>query len=223
MQYLDYMAQFTNLLPLIFLSLLAVILIITIVLYFIKRGSMGKHFDKLIAGVVSVRIFYAVILTLLQYQSWAKDGFTHLLLQSPIDKAVPLPAIIEKFSWLRESKLGYFIFYSWGRFWISVLLAILAAMAFWWFLKLLKKYSDRFFEDGEVELGFLAALIVGWPDFVIFIPTVFISVVLVSIVRRIFKGEMYTTLGIPFLLAALIVMIFGDKLINLLNLGVLRI
>lgn len=223
MKYFEYIVPFANLFPLIFSGLLAVILVITIVLYFIKRGSMGKYFNKLIASVISLRIFYTIFLTLFQYYAWSQDRFTQLLLDSPIDKAVPLPTIIEKFSWLRESKLGYFIFYSWGRFWVNVLLVIIAAVVFWYFLKLLKRHSDRFFEDGEVELGFLAALIVGWPNFVIFVPAVFVSVVLVSIFRRIFKGEMYTTLGIPFLSAALIVIIFGDKLINFLNLTVLKI
>lgn len=184
---------------------------------------MRKHYKKMIIGVISLRAFYALLLTLMQYYTWSKDKFTQILLSSPIDKAVPLPSIIDKFPWLRDYDLGYFLFYSWGRFWINVFIVAIASMVFWWFLKLLKKYNDRFFENGEVELGFLTALIVGWPNFVIFIPAVFVSVVLVSIFRKIFKGELYTTLGAPFIFAALIVLVFGERIIQLLHLGTLKI
>lgn len=74
-----------------------------------------------------------------------------------------------------------------------------------------------------MELGFLTALIVGWPNFVIFVPMVFISVIIVSIFRRLFYGETYTTLGIPFLLAALTALLAGSRLIHFFRLEVLNI
>lgn len=106
---------------------------------------------------------------------------------------------------------------------MNVLLSIVVAFAFYAFLKALKKHNDRFFHEGETELGLLLALIVGWPNFVVFVPLVFLAVVLVSIFRGIYMKEMYTTLGTPMLLAALITMIFGSYLIGAFGLTVLKI
>jgi len=66
-------------------------------------------------------------------------------------------------------------------------------------------------------------MIVGWPNFIIFIPLVFVSVVLVSIFRGLYFKEAYTTLGVPMLLGALTTMIFGSYLIELLQLTVFKI
>lgn len=177
----------------------------------------------LIVAAVAFRLIYAVMLSAAQYYAWSQSKFTQILLESPIDTTVPQAGIVSFFPQLFESKLGYFLFYSWGRFWLNPLIVFLVAYGFWAFLKLLKKRNDRFFDTDEVELGLLISLLVGWPNFIIFIPLVFFSVILVSIFRGIFLKEPYTTLGWPFLVAGALSLIFGGYLIDLLNLGVLRI
>ena len=132
-----------------------------------------------------------------------------------------MPEILRQYVF--SSKLGYFLFYSFGRFWLGLLISLLAAAAFYIFLRSLKKYQERFFEDGETELGFLAALIAGWPAFIVFLLLVFPGVVLVAIYRRLFTGEMYTTLGWPLVLAALASLLWGKSLIIALGLRVLFI
>ena len=113
---------------------------------------------------------------------------------------------------LLDVRHGYFIFYSFWHYWLSAILVIVVAFLFWLILKALQKYQSRFFEDGEVELGVLAALIVGWPGFVVFIPLLFLAVVLVSIFRMVFFKEAYTTLGAPMLFGVLLFLILGCSL-----------
>jgi hypothetical protein len=100
--------------------------------------------------------------------------------------------------------------------------SLIAASLFYLFLVFLKKYQERFFEEGEAELGFLLSLMVGWSNFIVFLPMVFLSVVLVSIFRQLVFKEAYTTLGIPFILSAFIVLLFGNYLVSLLGLASLR-
>lgn len=206
---------FLDWLPAVFL---AGTLVLSVVFYFSKENSVSKFF-KLIVAVIFLRIIYAVALTFVQYYVWSQSELTKILTQSPLSDNVPLPV----FDFIFSGRLGYFLFYSYGRFWLNAVVSIFAAFCFYLFLKILKKHKERFFENGETELGFLAALIVGWPNFVIFIPMVFVSVMAVSIFRRLFSGEIYTTLGIPFLLAALTAFLIGSRLIRLFNLVVLNV
>ena len=106
---------------------------------------------------------------------------------------------------------------------MNLLVSLFIAFIFFLILKFLRKYKDRFFEDGEVELGFFTALLLGWPKFLFFAPMVFFSVVVISLARQIIYKKIYTTLGYPFLLATLITLIFGDEVLALFNLGVFKI
>jgi hypothetical protein len=121
---------------------------------------------------------------------------------------------IEHIPFLFDSKLGYFFFYSWGHFWLNALVSIALAFALWSFLKMLQKKEARFFYLGETELGFVLALAVGWPNFVVFLPLAFLSVVLISLFRTIFLKKAYTTLGWPFILAAILAFVFGQAIIG---------
>lgn len=193
---------------------------------FLKKEWLHRfvNLKVLIIFTTSFRVFYAGLLSIMQYYIWSQNEFTQLFINSPINSEVPFSNFLrENLSFIFNNKLGYFLFYSWGRFWISALLAIGIAFTFYALLKALKKYNDRFFIEGETELGLLLALIAGWPNFVVFVPLVFLAVLLVSIFRSLYLKEIYTTLGAPMLLAALTTMIFGSNLISVLNLTVLKI
>ena len=186
-----------------------IIFILAVLIYGLRKSIGLTKSRTLIISSISFHVLYAVLLTISQYYIWSQNKFTQLLLNSSLDLSMPVS--------------GYFLFYSFGRFWLNALITIGAAFVFYLFLKFLKKHRERFFEEGETELGFLSALIVGWPNFVVFLPLVFVFVVLLSIFRRVFLKEFYTTMGIPFLLAALIVLISGNQIVNILGLGVLKI
>jgi len=192
--------------------------------YFTRIKPKFFNFKILIIFIIICRFIYAAILSILQYYVWSTSELTKLLISSPLSSEVPLSdALRGILGPVLDSKLGYFLFYSWGHFWISALITIGIAFAFYAFLKALKKYNGRFFEEGETELGLLLALIVGWPNFVLFIPITFASVVVVSVFRLLYKKELYTTLGAPMFLAALVTLIYGGNLIKILGLTVLKI
>lgn len=193
-----------------------------------KRFNWFGYFSKLsyrslIWAVVGFKALYASVETFSQYYVWSGNGFTKLLLDKSVVDLDLLKEISGKLFLFLNNHFGYFLFYSWGRFWMEIAVSLLAAAAFYLFLIFLKKHKERFFEEGEVELGFLLALMVGWSNFIIFLPLVFLSVIFVSVFRKLAYKEMYTTLGAPFLLAALIVLLFGKYIVDILGLTALRV
>lgn len=171
---------------------------------------------------VGFRIFYASFLTIGQYIFWGGDAKTKIFLTQGIDLHGPLGGMVKFLPFLGGNG-GYFVFYAFVHFWVGAILAILCAIFFWWFLKILHKYRERFFETGEKELGATLALLAGWPGFILFIVLTFLLVVLISLVRGVFYKEPYTTLGLPFLLASLTLLLFGKMLLLTTGLSVLRI
>lgn len=198
--------------------------------YLFERKDLGSAKDfflklsykTLIWIGILFHFVYAALLSLGQYVIWSASPFTKSFLETPLSDALPI-FFLQKFSFLFETKLGYFFFYSWGHFWLVAVLSVLFAWAFFLFLRALKKHKERFFEEGETELGFLCALIVGWPHVILFIPFIFISVIFASIGRMLFLNEKFTTLGIPFLLAALLTFLFWNTLDPIFGLWVLRV
>ncbi len=165
------------------------------------------------------RVFYAVLLTVGQYFFWSENSFSRSLLNTALGKSVPLK-LIQNNPWLFNNRFGYFLIYSWGHFWLNAALSILLAVIFWQILALIKRRNDRFFDKGEVKLGFLSALLVGWPNVLLFVPVAFVFVVMISIIRKIFFREAYTTLGLPFLCAIFLTFLFGNVFLSLCDLSV---
>jgi len=184
----------------------------------------SRNYWTLIYTAIGFRILYAVFISVGQYYAWKNGGdFTSTLADSPLSEKVPPTFFTDLFPSIFNSHFGYVTFYTLGRYGLNVLWSIAVAFIFWAFLRILKKYNERFFDVQETELGLLCVLIVGWPNLVIFIPLTFLSVVAISIIRGIFFKEAYTTLGWPFLLATAICLVWGSQLIEIFNLGVLRI
>jgi hypothetical protein len=106
------------------------------------------------------------------------------------------------------------------RFFLGVLLTIGASVVWYIFLKALQKYRSRLFEEGEVELGLLCAVLVGWPLIVVFIPITLLIFVLIAVARRIVLKKEFTTIAIPLFLALVIVIWAGEIIMKV---GVLRV
>ena len=187
------------------------VLFISFFIYLLEKRQTAQkifpgkiNYKFLIITTVFFRIFFAAAKTISQYYVWGQNEFTQFLLPP-------------------HQSIKYFIFYSWGHFWINVILSISVAAVFYLLLRGLKKYQERFFEEGETELGFLIALIVGWPVIVIFVPMIFVLAIFLMIFRYFIFKETLIPLGGVFFLAAFITIIWGNQLIKILNLGVLRI
>lgn len=176
-----------------------------------RRENYLYEFSKrLIKITIGFYILYAAFLTWGQYYIWSQDSLGRIFLTS------------DRFG-VMNGRPGYFLFYSYLRFWLAPAITILAGFLFYLFLKSLRKYRERFFEEGEPELGFLCAIVAGWPGFVVFLPLVFMGVVLVSIFRLFVFKEHFTTLGWPFLISTLVVLVCGEVLIDIFGLRVLYI
>jgi len=188
--------------------------ILASIAYLIRDKLPLRRWSKiLIASTTFYYLAYAALATVVQYYIWKGGGvLTAGLLNSPLDPSVQAITFWGKLPFIANSKLGYLVFYSWGRFWLGALLSIACGLVFWLILKGLKKHRERFFEDGEVELGTLAAMMAGWPQFVVFVPFVFAAIVIFSIIRLAFFKESYTTLGIPVLLAVLLTYVFSSSI-----------
>jgi hypothetical protein len=201
-----------------------VVLLLALIAYVQRSKVSLRHWSRvLILAMVIYYPLYALIESIAQYEVWSTSGsiLSRTLANQPLSPVMKGLTLWYDLPFMHTG-LGYTIFYSWGRFWLGAVLAISAAALFWFLLKLLQKYKSRFFEDGEVELGALTALLVGWPGFVVFIPLVFISVVIVSIFRLIFFKEAYTTLGAPMLFATILFFIWGQQLLTITGFTVLK-
>jgi hypothetical protein len=135
---------------------------------------------------------------------------------------VPVP-FIRALPWLFDTRFGYFLFSSWFRFWLSALLAVLAGYLLYQFFRALERYQPRFFIPGEPFIAGALAILVGWPGVIVFVPLIFVVLFPVAIVRRIVFGELYTTMGTPFIVAAVVAYIGGNAFITALNLDVFRV
>jgi len=191
-------------------------------IYFPKpKEDTTKKFKFFAWCLIGARIFYSAFLTFFQYYVWGNNTFTNFFLNQSAN-----PASYPKLGILTapfEGRLGYFVLYVFERFWLETLITILVACLFYVFLKTLKKHNGRFFEEGEPELGFSMALLVGWPGFVLFVLFIFIFIIATSIFRMVVLKQHLTTFGLPFLLSVFAVLIWGGALLQFFKLGVLSI
>jgi hypothetical protein len=201
-----------------------------LVIFLAARKRFGWNIFKfnlsykfLVWSVLGFKMLYAALETAGQYYIWSVNKFTESFLNRGAANFNTIKELTGIFSRLFDNKLGFFLFYSWGRFWMVIIVSLAAAAVFYLFLLFLKKYKERFFEEGEVEMGFLLALTIGWPNFIIFVPLAMVLVVVISIIKGLALKDFYTTLGEPFLISALIVLIWGNYLINLFHLGGFKI
>lgn len=202
--------------------LLGVILLIALIKYVRPNLFKKLRYKHLIISAFAVRAAYALFQTIAQYLVWRGNEFTRLLLTLPLELGEQASVFVKYSPFFTGSK-GYFVFYVLSRFWVNAILSLAVAWLFWRFLKFLKNKNERFFEEGETSLGFLCALIVGWPGFIAFVPLLFGSVIFLSIWRKVFYKESYTTLGPVFLLAAALWLVFNPYFTGLFNLRVLYI
>lgn len=195
---------------------LALILLLAAWRYFVG-GSFPKY-KILIKSAIWFRVLYAIFLTASQYYLWSSNALSKFLLEMPLSESLPIP-LVKAFPKIFGSRIGYFIFYSWGHFFLNLFLSLFLAWLFYKFLLLLKKYQERFFEEGETRLGFVCALTAGWPGIIVFIPLAFALVVAASVLRAITLRESYTTLGTPFLIAAAAALWISPQILSFFGLG----
>lgn len=156
--------------------------------------------------IMSVIVFFsfALMLTFFQYFVWNGDPLSRNLLP-------PYQSIL------------YLAKYAGTHFWLTPFLSLITSGAFYAFLKLLKRTNERFFEEGETELGALAAFLVGWPRIIVFLPVVFLAVVAIAGIKMARRSGTYTTLGVPFLIGLAVTLAWGYAVLSALGLESLAV
>lgn len=181
--------------------ILLIVAVIACVGYY--RPSVRPHrtlfFVRLAILAVAFRFAFAVTKTGLQYWGWMQSEFTKLLLPP-------------------HQSISVLLHYAWTHFWLNAFISIAGALLFLFILKALATRNPRYFEEGEVELGALMALLAGWPQAVIFVPAVFLSVIIIGIVRGLWLRQVYTTLGLPFFVGYAIALALATYVITALDL-----
>ncbi|MDP3975170.1 MAG: hypothetical protein Q8P88_02720 [Candidatus Jorgensenbacteria bacterium] len=196
------MTEFTFILVTFWAPLVVPWLLVLVVAgaYFFRRAFLP--FVVRITGVLYVLVVAAQ--TFAQYLVWSGDSLSSKLLP-------PHQSIL------------YFLKYAGVHFWLAPLIALIVALAFYTILRALKDKNARFFEEGEVELGALAAFLVGWPRVIVFLPIVFLAVVSISGIKMALRKNAYTTLGIPFLIGLTVALACGYTILQTLRLESLAI
>lgn len=166
--------------------------------YALLRPGKGMRFAAicLLAFGILARAAIAAYQTAAQYWLWGSEAFTQLFLPP-------------------NQPIGYFLSYAGSRFWLPLGLAILCALVWYGFLRLLGRRTARFFDIGEMELAALAVFVVGWPLCIVLLPVAGVLLIVFSIVRLTVFKEQFTTLGIPFLAAMTLVLLWGSVLLRL--------
>lgn len=201
-----FLGPFLTWLPIIFLL---VVFLLSVLFYFTKNKilvnySLSRRFFILAVVAVVFRLLYALTLSVAQYYIWHSQEFTKLLLPP-------------------HQSIKYSLFYSWGRFWMEHIIAFGAALSFYLFLKTLRSYQERFLDKNEIVFGTLMVLLVGWPNAVVFVPLVFIAAVLAALLSiLVFKGK-HIGLYPALIIAGIITLIFGNTIVDIFGLTVLRI
>ncbi len=182
---------------------------LSFIFIYLKKETFPKYpfFKKLrllIVIVIFFRVSYSLALSIAQYYLWSQEEFSRLLLPP-------------------NQPMSYFIGYAFIHFWLEQLLAIAGALVFYIFLTLLRKYKESWISREEILLGFLMALLVGWPNLVIFIPLVFLSAVGLAIINMVALRVKHTGLYFSLMLAGLITFVFGSIIIKFSGLTVLQV
>ncbi|PIS04748.1 MAG: hypothetical protein COT81_04795 [Candidatus Buchananbacteria bacterium CG10_big_fil_rev_8_21_14_0_10_42_9] len=196
-----------------------VILVITSKHYFADSQPSLK---KLFYGLIIFYIAYGATLTALQYWAWSGAGPTRWFLNQALGENVPL-TFFWRLNPIKDSSFGYFAFYTWGRFWLNILITILASLAFQFLLAGLRQFNRRWLTASDVWLGSIGLLLSGYPGLIVFFILTFVFVLIYAFIRLILYKKVYTTIGIPMIIAALISILWGEELIFSLNLGVFNI
>lgn len=154
----------------------------------LRRASLA-----LLLGGAAAQALLAALLSTAQYAAWSATEIGRLL----------LPA---------QQGWGYFLGYVGNRYWMAFVLAAVCAGAWYGFLRAVGSHSERYFDAGEIEMTTLLVFAVGWPGGLVLVPLALVSVVVVSLARTFVLKRELTTLGVPFLVAAIITLAWGGAI-----------
>jgi hypothetical protein len=188
-----------------------------------KQPELSYDYFFLVQSVVLFKLLYALMLTILQYATWGTNPLTELLLHQPLNEAVPLFGLFSVFGFLHSVSWGYFFYYVLGRFWLSVILSLAAAYSLYSLIERLRRSRPASLPEFEPGLLLLLSLLVGWPNFIIFLILSLVFVLIYACVRFIQDRTAVITAAPGFLTGCLLVLSFGNAFTKFLGFGTLRV
>jgi hypothetical protein len=207
-----------------FLSFSFFIFLLGLFLY-LNKGEIYKMkitTKKIVFLFLGIQIFYAIFLTWAQYYVWAGSDFTKIFVNTPFDSSLRTN-VFSFLPFLKDSSLGYFIYYVWGRFWMEFAITWCVAFFFWLLFSFFKKRRDYLFTKEELYIGILGILVFNWPGSIIFILVSLFTAICMSFFKLFLRKGERTTFDIVFAIAGFVTFFFGAWILNFLHLAVLQI
>jgi len=154
---------------------------------------------RLIVGTLIAGLIFAVFLTASQYYVWSLSAIGRFFLP--------------------PAQPTYFINYAFLHFWLGRLIGLFLSLLIFGIFYLIRHYR-RALSRAEINLVFLACLLVAWPRQVFLIPLFFLLAILeLIIITLIYKNKGFREIKInifwPLILAMLLSLIFGGYLIRI--------
>lgn len=205
----------------IFLAFDLIVLILAGYWYWKNSEKTAAFFKRLVLVTLGLKMLAAAFFTWSQWYVWHLSRPEFLSL--PLSSNLKLFGAFKIFDFLKSIKGGYFIFYSFGHFWLELLLALLVAAGWWFLLKLVAKYKEVTVTSDELLLAWITAVIAGWPGIVLYVPIVFMLMALGMLYFRLRKIDKLVAMGWPVIMSSTIVLVAGTFLVELLGLAVLKV
>ncbi|MEK7452984.1 MAG: hypothetical protein AAB614_01995 [Patescibacteria group bacterium] len=188
-----------------FIGSLSVVAFLSI--YLIKEKLNEKILKRVLIGIL---IFFATVISLksyLQYVAWKADAFARYFLPPHTD-------------------IAYFFQYVFFHFLAERLIAFIFGL----FILMLFLLIERFYKKDVISrndkyIFFIFSILVGWPNFLIYLGVIFflsfIYMIVVAIIKKDFKQVISLTYFWP--ISAFLTLLFGEYLAKMLNLYMLTI
>jgi len=191
--------------------------IISLVLYALILLIAGWFFYSKRLSVKLAQIFVLLVIVFLFLQA----GFLTFLQYFSFKSTPPGMYLLPPYQ-----PITYFLSYVWLHFWAGPVAAVgfsLVSGFAAWVLNYLR--GERFFEKEEIFLLALAGLTSGWPNFLMYLGLAIILMILVNFGNLIIYQDSQYRLpsGLFIIVAALIILIFGDYLAPYLGIGQFKI
>jgi hypothetical protein len=176
--------------------------------------AIAAHWKKwslwpLIWVMIGFHLGLAALKSILQYWVWSQSQLTEILLRLPVEKSAPgwfvqLP-IFSKFSH------GYFMYYIWNNFWREALFSLTAAFIVYGMFFLLRRHDPHSLTDWENKLILLLAMLVGWPQIILFLPLILLLTLIFIMGKMIFRQGISCSLIYPLFIGTVLMLIFNKQ------------
>jgi hypothetical protein len=189
--------------------------------YELKEKKIVYLLKKLIIWFIAFKTLYILFLTAGQFFIWKSDSFTSYFLKFGVPKIKGtalqyLPSFFEK-------ELGYFLYYTFFRFWLEFIIALFLSYCFYLCLNFLMKYNERFLSKSDSMLGFLGGIVSGWPGFTVYFFSFLLIFVFWGFYQRFLKKSAYASITLPLWISAFLGGAFSGFILRFVGLGFLFI